>query len=67
MKESKPTYGFWDYEDFTGLVWETEKGIIVTTKGNINPNNNLSIKSCKTNEEIKDVDMRNILMEVLGF
>lgn len=67
MKESKPIYGFWDHEDFTGIVWETEKGMIVTTRGNINPNSNIIVKDCETGEEIKDVDMRKVLMEVLGF
>ncbi|HHT97435.1 MAG TPA: hypothetical protein GXZ90_06045 [Clostridiales bacterium] len=67
MKESKPIYGFYDQEDFTGVVWETEKGMIVTIKGNINPNNNLFIKSCETGEDIKDIDMRNMLMDILVF
>ena len=67
MKESKPIYGFTDYEDCQGLVWETEKGMIVTINGKMNFSNNLSIKDVENCEEIKDVDMRNVLMEVLGF
>ena len=67
MKESKPIYGFSDLDEFNGIVWETEKGMIITTKGNISPNSNIAIKSCETGEEIKDIDMRNVLMEVLGF
>jgi hypothetical protein len=66
MKESKPIYAFTDFNEFGGIVWETEKGIIVTTEGKINPKNNLSIKSVKDGSEIKDIDMRNVLMNVLG-
>jgi hypothetical protein len=67
MKESKPIYGFSDLDEFSGIVWETEKGMIITTNGNINFNNNLLIKSCETGEEIKDIDIRNILIDILGF
>ena len=67
MKESKPLYGLCDLDEFIGIVWETEKGMIVTVNGNLNINNNLLIKDCKTGEEIKDIDMRNILMDILGF
>ena len=66
MKESKAIYGFTDFEGFGGLVWETEKGMIVTTEGNINPKNNILIRDVETGNDIKDVDMRNVLMEVLG-
>lgn len=66
MKESKPIYAFVDHYDFSGIVWETEKGLVVTTNGNINPDSNISIKDIRNGEDIKDVDMRNVLMDVLG-
>lgn len=66
MKPSKPIYALSDLENFIGLVWETEKGIVVTINGELNPNNDIKIKDVTTGENIKDIDMRNVLMEVLG-
>lgn len=64
MKESKVLYGFWDREDCTGLVWETELGKIVTVEGKLNLKNNLSIRDTQGND-IADVDLRNVLMSIL--
>lgn len=65
MKESKLVYGVWDHEDFTALVWETELGRIVTCEGKLNPKNNLTIRSAETNEDVSNVDLRNVLMSIL--
>lgn len=65
MKKSKALYGIWDYEDFTGIVWETELGKIVTCEGKLNPNSNLAIKDVETGEEISNIDLRNVLMSIL--
>jgi hypothetical protein len=64
MKDSKALYGFWDGEDCSGIVWETELGKIVTFQGNINPQMNLSIRDLNS-EEVTDVDLRNVLMSIL--
>ena len=65
MKESKALYGFTDNEDFQGIVWETEKGLVVTCTGKLDIKNNISIRSVKSNEEVGDVDLRNLLLSVL--
>lgn len=66
MKESKPIYvAFSSDDDFQAIVWETEKGRIITTKGSINPETNIVIKDVRNCEVIKDVDIRNLLMEIL--
>ena len=65
MKRSEPLYGFSDREDFSGIVWDTELGKIVTCSGALNPQMNLSIRDIKTGEEINSVDLRNVLMSIL--
>ncbi len=65
MKESKPLYGIWDGEDFAAIVWETELGKIVTCEGKLNVNNNLIIKEADTNEDVDNIDLRNVLMSIL--
>lgn len=64
MGESKVLYGFWDGDDFSGIVWETKLGKIVTCEGKLNLNNNLMIKDAKNNN-VDNIDLRNILMEIL--
>jgi hypothetical protein len=65
MKESKPVYIISDYEQILGMVWETELGRVVTCEGKWNIKNNLSIRDIETDEEIKNIDLRNVLMEIL--
>jgi hypothetical protein len=64
---SKPIYAICDFEEFKGIVWQTSKGYIVTLEGKINPQSDLSIRDCDNGEEIKDIDMRDILMDILPF
>jgi hypothetical protein len=65
MKESKPLYGFYDHEDFSGIVWDTELGKVVTCSGLLNPQMNLSIRDIKTGDEVDNVDLRNVLISIL--
>jgi len=65
MKESKPLYVIWDQKNFHAIMWETELGKIITCEGKINLNNNLIIRDIETNEDIKNVDLRNVLMSIL--
>jgi hypothetical protein len=65
MKESKPIYGFYDGEDFSGIVWDTELGKIVTCNGNLDINMNLLIKDVETGKDVDDIDLRNVLMSIL--
>jgi hypothetical protein len=64
MKESKVLYGFWDGKDFSGIVWETELGTVITMQGSLDPQQNLRIKSVD-GKDCEDVDLRNVLMSVL--
>lgn len=52
-------------ESFTAIVWETELGKIVTCEGKLNVNNNLRIKEADTNEDVDNIDLRNVLMFIL--
>lgn len=65
MKESKALYGFYDYDECIGLVWETELGKIVTLEGKLNLNNNLVIRDVETGKDIDDIDLRNVLISIL--
>jgi len=65
MKESKALYGITDHDDFTAIVWETGRGLIVTTEGKLNLQSNLAIMDVKTGNKIEDVDLRNLFMEIL--
>jgi hypothetical protein len=65
MKKSKPLYGIRDSEDFMGLVWETELGMVVTCEGKWNIQNNLQIISVETGEDVGNIDLRNVLMSLL--
>jgi len=65
MKDSKVLYSGTDYDDFQFVVWQTELGLVVTTHGKLNLQSNLTIKDAETGDEIKDIDLRNVLMSVL--
>jgi hypothetical protein len=65
MKPSVAKYAIYDFREFEGLVWETELGLVVSTKGKIDPNANIEIMDVETNEVLKSVDIRNLLMEIL--
>ena len=65
MRESKALYGFTDNEDFQGIVWETDKGLMVTCTGKLDIKNNISIRSVESGEDVGDVDLRNLLLSVL--
>ena len=61
----KVEYGFWDGNDFQGLIWTTPKGRIITMNGTLNPSSCINIKDADGNK-IKDVEMLEILEEILG-
>jgi hypothetical protein len=65
-EESKPLYCAINGENFVAILWDTPKGKILTVKGEINPNYNIEIKEAKTGKTIKDIDMRNVLMDIIG-
>lgn len=65
MKDSKPIYVLHDNDNFYGIVWETELGKIVIIQGKLNINNNLGVYDVETGQEIKDIDLRNVLMSIL--
>jgi hypothetical protein len=65
MRESKPMYVIVDHEKILGLVWETELGKIVTFQGNLDIQDNLSIREVETGKEIDNIDLRNVLMSIL--
>lgn len=65
MKDSKLLYGIRDNCDFIGAVWETELGLIVSHQGKLDLNSDLQIRCAKTQEDIKNVDLRNVLMSIL--
>lgn len=65
MKESKAIYVFCDFEEIKGMVWETELGLVVTVEGQLNLQNDLTIRSCETGEDVANIDLRNVLMDIL--
>lgn len=64
MQDSMFLYGFINYPEFSGAVWNTPNGKIVVCHGKLNLNNNLSIKDAEGND-VADIDLRNTLMNIL--
>lgn len=48
-----------------GVVWETEKGLVVTCEGKVDVKNDILIRDIETDEEVANVDLRNLLLSVL--
>ena len=66
MKDSMPKYAIYDScSDFTGIVWETELGKIVTVENKMSVNGDLAIYNIETNEKVNNIDLRNVLMSIL--
>lgn len=65
MKNSKAIYGFRSGEEFIGLVWETDLGLVVSYEGKLDLKDDLVIRSVETGEDVKHVDLKNVLMSIL--
>jgi len=63
--DSKPIYWLDGGTEILGLVWETSKGrIVILYNKNINTDMNLIIREMD-GTEIKDIDWRNVLMDII--
>lgn len=67
LKESKPIYAVHDGDTLQAIVWDTELGRIVTCAGKLNPEKDLTIIDVETQETVKNVDLRNVLMSILPY
>lgn len=67
LKESKPIYAIHDGDTLQAIVWDTELGRIVTCAGKLNPEKDLTIIDVETQETVKNVDLRNVLMSILPY
>ena len=65
-QNSKPIYAAINGDSFSAILWETTQGKILTVKGDLDPTDNIRIKDCKTGDDIKNIDMRNVLIEIMN-
>ncbi|MPM08414.1 hypothetical protein SDC9_54726 [bioreactor metagenome] len=66
MIENKPLYAAINGDKFVSILWDTPKGKTLVVRGDIDPESNIRIKDCETGEGVKDVDMKNILLEIMN-
>lgn len=66
---SKAKYAIFNYQTHIGILWENEKlgKVFVTTGEKIDPNYDLEIYDCESNQKINNIDLRDFLLETLSY